>query len=183
MTVVEETEALRATLLGWAAEPEWALLCKYDLLRKKQPTTLGTRLFRWCKKLLAEIGIIHPHVTKYVWVSTLKNVPSEENSTTMLIWALGITLEDQRAACEGFIKRLSLTSGIVPVLVTDIADFAYYSRLKWLVEYVPSLSGKGGSYRKRKERYLAWRYRDAKIVPVSAGYASEVEWYEVMEMK
>lgn len=56
----------------------------------------------------------------------------------------------------------------VPVLVTDVADFSFFSRLGWLVEYVPSLSTAGG-YAARKERYLAWLYRDVPAVPVTVG--------------
>jgi hypothetical protein len=87
-----------------------------------------------------------------------------------------------RAACVGFSSKLQGGHHLAPVLVTDIADFAFYSRLGWLVEYVPSLSGEGPSLRERKEAYLAWRYRDACIVPLSAGLASAPEWNALLKL-
>jgi hypothetical protein len=63
--------------------------------------------------------------------------------------------------------------GFVPVLVTNVADFAFFSRLGWLVEYVPALSAPAGGYAERKQRHLAWRYRDAPALPVSAGLTDE----------
>ncbi len=183
MSLVPETEALRETLAAWAGDPEWALLCRYDLLRQKPLRSLGDRWFRRVKNMLAGLGLVSPYVSKYPWLPTLKHAQPNGDSTILLIWALGVGRDDLRASCEGFIKRLDGVSGMVPVLVTDNADFAYFSRLQWLVEYVPPLSGEGVSYHARKERYLAWRYRDALVVPASAGRARESEWNEVMEMK
>jgi hypothetical protein len=61
----------------------------------------------------------------------------------------------------------------VPILVTDVPDFAFFSRLGWLVEYVPTLAPPAGDYAERKRRYLAWRYRDAPALPASAGLTAE----------
>lgn len=185
MSLVLETQVLRETLAAWVADPEWELLCRYDLLRQKPLRSLGDRWFRRLKNMLARLGLVPPYVTKYSWLPTLKHAQPNGDSTILLIWALGVGRDDLRASCDGFIKRLDRGSSIVivPVLVTDNADFAYFSRLQWLVEYVPPLSGGGVSYHARKEHYLAWRYRDALVVPASAGRASEVEWNEVMEMK
>ena len=58
--------------------------------------------------------------------------------------------------------------GWAPVLVTDVADFAFFSRLNWLVEYVPSLSTPADGYSEHKLRYLAWRYRHVPALPVTA---------------
>ncbi len=183
MNLVQETYALRETLAAWAADPEWSLLCRYDLLREKPSSSLGNRWFCRVKSMLARLGLVRPHVTKYSWLPTLKYAQPNGDFTTLLIWALGVKQEDLRAACEGFVKRLDAASGIVPVLVTDVPDFYYFSRLKWLIEYVPELSGDSPSYRDRKQHYLAWRYRDALVVPASVGSASETEWKEVMVMK
>ncbi len=183
MSLVLETQALRQTLAAWAADPEWSLLYRYDLLREKPANTLGDRWFRRVKGMLARLGLVRPHVTQYSWLPTLKHAQPNCEFSTLLIWAVGVVPEDLRAACEGFMKRLDAASGIVPVLVTDVPDFYYFSRLKWLIEYVPELSGYSQSYRERKQHYLAWRYRDALVVPASAGRANEMEWNEVMEMK
>ena len=183
MNMVQEAQALRKTFAAWAAEPEWALLRRYDLLRRNPALSLGERWFSRMKNLLARFGLVPPHVTKYSWLPTLKHGQYDGSSTILLIWALGIEGNDLRAVCQGFLKRLDTAHEIVPVLITDYADFSYFSRLKWLVEYVPEFSGTGPSYQQRKKHYLAWRYRDALIVPASAGRASEAEWNEVMGMK
>jgi hypothetical protein len=81
--------------------------------------------------------------------------------------------EPLREACRGFQALEKALPGYVPVLVTDVADFAFYSRLGWLVEYLPSLSAPALAYRERKARYLAWRYRDAPVLPASVGLALE----------
>lgn len=183
MSLMEETQELREIVAAWAADPDWSLLCRYDLLRKKTPRSLGDRLFRWAKNMLARLGLVPPHVTKYSWLPTLKHAQPGGDSRILLIWALDVGQDDLRKACAGFLKRIDVESNRVPVLITDCADFAYFSRLQWLVEYVPELKGEGGSYRARKLHYLAWRYRDALVVPASAGRACEMEWNEVMEME
>jgi hypothetical protein len=166
-----------------AAAPEWAHLCRYDLLGQKTSLSFKDRWFRRAKNAVARFGLVRPHVTAYPWLATLKHAQPHGCYKVLLIWALGVERDDLRAACEGFLKRLDPASGIVPVLVTDLADFAFFSRLKWLVEYLPDLNGEGLSYRERKVQYLAWRYQDALVVPASAGQANEIEWQEVMEMK
>ncbi len=183
MSLLKETVALRENIAAWAADPEWSLLCRYDLLRQKPPLSFGDLWFRRAKKILARLGLVPPHLTKYSWLPTLKHTQPKGDSTVLLIWAVGIGQDDLRKACEGFLERTGAESCTVPVLVTDCADFAYFSRLQWLVEYVPALSGEGPSYCARKQHYLAWRYRDALVVPASAGRASETEWNEVMGLE
>jgi hypothetical protein len=183
LSLVDETQMLRETFAAWAADPEWALLCRYDLLREQTPRSLSDRWFRRLKNMLAGFGLVPPHVTKYSWLPTLKHAQPDGEAEILLIWALGVGREDLRASCEGFRKRLEGISGMVPVLVTDTADFAYFSRLQWLVEYIPPLSGEGVPYHARKQHYLAWRYRDALVVPASVGRACESEWNNVMRMK
>jgi hypothetical protein len=182
VSVIAEAKALRRQLKARAANPEWDLLTRYDLLGKKPPSRLKERVWRRVRHLLASIGMISPHVTKYPWIPTLKHRPVSANVKTVLIWALGADREQLRAACEGFSSKLHGCDDLAPVLVTDIADFALYSRLGWLVEYVPSLSGEGPSLQQRKQAYLAWRYRDACIVPLSAGLASLREWNALRKM-
>ena len=62
-----------------------------------------------------------------------------------------------------------------PVLVTDHADFSLYSRTGWLVEYLPKPLPGSLRYNARKEKYLAWRYRYALVLPLSAGLAKDEE--------
>jgi hypothetical protein len=180
LTVIEETRELRRELAALAAEPEWDLLTRYDLLGNKSPQSLQQRALRCIRRLLAATGLFLPHVTKYPWLPTLKHTPAPAGARSLLIWALGVEGDDLRQACEGVIDRLAGRIDFIPVLVTDVADFAYFSRLGWLVEYLPALSGEGNSYRERKRRYLAWRYRDALIVPVSAGCLDQAKWDELL---
>lgn len=184
--VVHETQRLRQELAGLAelarnADPE--LRVRYDLLRDKPPATLGARIRRMALRGLASLGLAAPPATKFAWLPTLKHAQPGGEYRTLVIWAVGVERAELRRCCESFVKRLDAASGIVPVLITDVADFAYYSRLKWLVEYVPDLSGDGTSYRERKQRYLAWRYRDALVVPAAAGCADLADWNRLMEME
>ncbi len=183
MSIVHETLTLRKTLAAWATNPEWALLSHYDLLRKKPPTSVFDRSYRFLNSILFFLGLARLHVTAYSWVPKLKHAEVNGNHSTLLIWAVDLGRDELRTACEAFVVRLQDVHSLVPVLVTDVTDFAYFSRLKWLIEYVPELSGKGVSYHKRKLRYLAWRYREALVVPAAAGYASKADWDELMKGK
>lgn len=87
------------------------------------------------------------------------------------------TLDISRQACLSLKVRFassddvngtSSPSKFIPVLITDQADFAFYSRLGWLVEYLPHLPGSGESYFDRKLAYLAWRYQDVPVIDLSA---------------
>lgn len=180
MSVVEETRALRRELAALAADPEWNVLVRYDLLRDKAPQSLPDRVWRGVRGLFAAMGVMPPRVTNYPWRPTLKHAPVAEEAKTLLVWAIEIERAALRQACDAIAKRVP--SRFAPVLVTDVADFAYYSRLGWFVEYLPELSGQGPSYRERKRRHIAWRYRDAVSVPVSAGLADEAVWNEVLQM-
>jgi hypothetical protein len=182
MSVIVETNALRRRLKIVARTPEWNLLQRYDLLGKKPPASWKERVWRYVRHLLASVKLISPHVTQYPWTAPLKHRPSLAEVQTVVIWAVGADRDQLRHACEGFSKRLQDRDDLAPVLVTDIADFAFYSRLGWLVEYVPSLSGEGPSLYERKQAYLAWRYRDACIVPLSAGLVSDPEWHALLRL-
>lgn len=182
MSVITEAIALRRQLKSLAAQPEWALLTRYDLLADKQSLSLKGRVWRAFRRLLAAAGAMSPQITPYPWWSTLKHRPASADVKTVMIWALGADRRQLRVACEGFSTRLQGADHLAPVLVTDISDFGFYSRLGWLVEYLPSLSGEGPSLQRRKQAYLAWRYRDACIMPLSAGLASESEWNALLKL-
>lgn len=182
MSVIAETRALRRQLNALAARPEWELLTRHDLLRNKPPSSWKDRVWRRARRLLASAGLMSPHVTPYPWLPTLKHRAVTADVRTLVIWAPGADRDALRAACEGFSKKLLGDGSPAPVLVTDVADFAFYSRLGWLVEYLPALSGDGLCYRQRKQAYLAWRYRDACIVPLSAGLAAESDWNALLKL-
>jgi len=108
------------------------------------------------------------------WLPGLKHAETGVQSAAVVIWAVGANEEQLRDACAGFQKLLAEAPGRSPVLITDVADFAFFSRLGWLVEYVPALSPPASDYRERKQCYLAWRYRDAPALPVSLGLRRNV---------
>lgn len=165
-----------------AAGPDWDLLQRHDLLANKVPVRFSDRLWRYFRAPLSAIGLLPPWVTRYSWVPTLKHAPVQGEVRPLLIWTIGLSRDELREACAGFSRRLREAKDVVPVLVTDTADFAYFSRLGWLVEYVPCLGGDGHSYADRKRRYLAWRYRDACVVPGAAGLANDVEWQALLRV-
>jgi hypothetical protein len=102
------------------------------------------------------------------WLTELSYIDYGNAAKPLLIWAMDIGRDELRSACNR-IRELQIKSpGWAPVLVTDVADFAFFSRLNWLVEYVPSLSAPADEYFERKLRYLAWRYRDVPALSVSA---------------
>jgi len=181
MNIIEETSALRRDLAMLAANQEWDFLTRYDLLAKKSPLILRDRIFRFARKMLAKTGVFPPYVTQYGWQPILKHAPRSENGRILLIWALGMECAKLRSVCEEFSRKLSNNPLLIPVLVTDVADFVYFSRLGWLVEYLPRLEGAGQSYRMRKQRYLAYRYRNALIVHASAELTNEMEWKMLIE--
>jgi hypothetical protein len=182
MSIFAETKALRRELRALAAKPEWDLLARHDLLSNKPLSSSRQRAWRYVKRTLAALGLMLPHVTDYPWRPTLKHALANADARPLLVWALGAERDELRRACEGFSNRLR-DGRLAPILVTDVPDFAFFSRLGWLVEYLPELSGEGPSYRERKRAYLAWRYRDAYALPLSVGLASDREWDAVLELK
>ena len=176
MNLVEETRTLRKELAELAAEPEKCLFVRYSLDRKRIPAPLRALWWFPTQGLLALLKTFR----RPAWLPSLKHAEPDCAYSTLVIWALGAEKEKLRHACARFRERLVPPCRLVPVLVTDVADFAFFSRLGWLIEYVPELSGKGPSYRERKRRYLAWRYKNALFVPMSVGFSSAPEWEEIL---
>jgi hypothetical protein len=160
-----EIETLRRELRGLARRAEVGLVRRYALRHPPpRPLSLYRRMRRLAGRIVRRLGFrIEP------WSPGLRHYECREDAATLLIWAIGTDQETLRVACLGFARQLADRREYLPVLVTDIADFAFFSRLGWLVEYVPSLSAPAGGYAERKLRYLAWRYRDALALPVAAG--------------
>ena len=142
-------------------------LTRYQLLRPPMPPGLywrarwfAGRILRW----LEARRLKKPDR----WPAALKQNAASARAKPLLIWAVGTERETLRTACRGFAEIPIISSGFAPVLVTDVADFAFFSRLGWLVEYLPTLSGEGQLYEQRKARFLARLYRGAPVLPVSA---------------
>ncbi len=152
------------------------LVSKYEILPRpvlltvRSGVPLRTRFYRWFRDCLRRLGLIKPSQTALAWSPKLKHVPVEGDARVMLFWAVGqydketLRLE-LTAALERF-KSQGGGAGVLGVLLTNMPDFAFYSRLGWLVEYLPAESEVFGTYSQKKLRYLAWRYKHAAVVPV-----------------
>lgn len=151
-------------------------LGRYELSRPSKPPGLywqlrwfAGRILRW----LESKGLKQPDR----WPAGLKQHGSGR-AKPLLIWAVGVDRETLRTACNRFTDLEAGSSGFAPVLVTDVADFAFFSRLGWLVEYLPTLPGEGQPYEMRKARFLARLYRGAPALPVSAVLESR-RWKDI----
>jgi hypothetical protein len=115
------------------------------------------------------------------WLPALRHADGADRARPWLIWAEGIDRDTLRAACRGFQSLQASLPGRAPVLVTDVPDFAFYSRLGWLVEFLPELSGEGESYRRRKAAFLARLYGNAPALPATVGLEMDARLPEVRE--
>lgn len=179
MSLRAEIEALREDLsrLAGASDPE--LVRRYAL--RPLPGERPSRYRRFRKalgRILRRAGL-RPTSPIEPWLPGLKHVESSDGAKVVVIWSLRTDRDTLRAACRGFQSLQAASPGWIPVLVTDVPDFAFFSRLGWLVEYIPALSAPADGYAVRKQRYLAWRYRDAPVLPVSVGLRKDVNVEEL----
>lgn len=170
MSIFAQTRDLRQRLNMWAASPEWSLMVRYELLPQKPAPLLIKRLDQRFGRLLRVCGLSRERYKKQTWVPGLKHASAPEGARTLLVWSDITDINSSRNACINIRVFLESLSGYCPVLITSIADFAFYSRLGWLVEYLPELPENGQAYKERKQCWLAWRYRDAVAIPLSAGF-------------
>ncbi len=122
---------------------------------------MAGRILRW----LQSKGILFADP----WPVSLGHAGASRDAKPLLVWAVGADRDTLREACTNLSERWESLPGFAPVLITDVADFAFFSRLGWLVEYLPQLAGQGEPYEERKLKYLARLYRGAPVLPVSAG--------------
>lgn len=181
MNVRRDIEMLQQHLERLAGEADTDLAQRYALrplahgplsLYRKLRVALGRKLRQW--------GLRRTRPPE-PWLPGLRHFEHDERAEPLVIWAVGADRDTLRAACSGFANLFAATPGFVPVLVTDVADFAFFSRLGWLVEYIPELSAPADDYAARKERYLALRYRGAPALPVSAGLADDVRLEDLLQ--
>jgi hypothetical protein len=175
-----EGDSLQERLAQWIRDADIDLAQRYAL-RPVQSETLSLyrRLRRAVGLKLRELGLRRP-LSPEPWLPGLNHVEYGDRARPLVIWALGMDRDTLRVACGHFKALQAATPDLIPVLVTDVADFAFFSRLGWLVEYVPTLSAPAGAYADRKQRYLAWRYRDFPVVPASAGLRKDVRMEELV---
>ncbi|MFW8567273.1 hypothetical protein [Orrella sp. 11846] len=177
-----ETKPLREQFKRWQNAPDAHLLWRSDLIVLKQPPGIRNRFRRRLSHWFMKLGIHHKDWGRYDWSATLKHQSLEHGETdnplmTVLVWAVGHSRSDVRQGCERLNQYFrSQKIVVVPVLVTDVPDFAWYSRLSWLIEYLPKLTTIDESYTDRKSAHLAWLYHDASIIPLSAAFLNEEDW-------
>ena len=177
MTGRAEAKSFRQQLTHLAEEFETGLTKRYALqFWTPKKLNLYRRLRANAGRLLRWLGLMRPRPPPELkpWLTELKHVDYGKSARPLLIWAIGIGRDELRVACDGIRELLAGSPGWAPVLVTDVADFAFFSRLNWLVEYVPSLSAPADGYSDHKLRYLAWRYRDVPALPVTAEIKEDV---------
>ena len=168
MSLDEETDVLQRKLRELASNADSELTGRYLLERPPMPPGIYWRL-RWLAGSLLRWLQEHGVWRRIAWPVSLKQHPSSPNAKPLLIWAVGAHRDTLREACTGLSDRWGAFPGFAPVLITDIAEFAFFSRLGWLVEYLPPLAGQGEPYAERKLKFLARLYRGAPVLPVSAG--------------
>lgn len=145
---------------------KYEILPRQVLLNARSGVPLKNRVFRWLRDVLVALRLIKPGQFGCAWSPKLKHVPVEEGAKVVIFLAVGAyDKQDLRLELAAQLERFKSQGGGLGVLVTNVPDFAFYSRLGWLVEYIPALSGTHESYAQEKLRYLAWRYRGADVVP------------------
>lgn len=172
MNAASDVVNLRAHLAKLAADVDDALVRPHVLrIPSAERLSLYRRTRMLVGRILRAIGLMRARRLE-PWLPTVKHAPAADDAKALLIWGIGAERDELRRACEAFSMLHAALPGHVPVLVTDVADFAFFSRLGWLVEYVPRRFGGSDAYGQRKQRYLAWRYRDAPAVPAALGLKS-----------
>jgi hypothetical protein len=174
MSLPLEAESLRQQLTRWADEADVDLARRYALkpLPSKQPS-LYRRMRRTFGLKLRQLGLRRPPPLE-PWLPGLNHIEYTGREKPIALWALGMDRDTLQSACRNFKELQASAPDIVPVLITDVADFAFFSRLGWLVEYVPILSPPAAGYAERKRRYLARRYRDTPAVHASVGLKDDL---------
>lgn len=159
-------DQLRRMLDEHAAEPDGELFARYSLPTPPLPRGFYWRL-RWLAARVLHLLERFRLLPTHPWPAALRHAPGTVHAKPFLIWAVGTDRDSLRRACAGFSQQR--LDEFVPVLVTDVADFTFFSRLGWLVEYLPQLEGEGEPYERRKARYLARLYKGVPVVPVAFG--------------
>lgn len=173
MTRRAESDSLRRHLKQLANEFDTDICQRYDLrFISPEELRLRRRLRRSAGRLLRRLGLMPPLSPRpppplEPWLTELSHIDYGNTAKPLLIWAMDIDRDKLRSACDRIRELQHGSPGWAPVLVTDVADFAFFSRLNWLVEYVPTLSVPADGHFGRKLRYLAWRYRDVPALSVT----------------
>jgi len=183
MNLRAEVNPLRPRLKQLAHEFDAGINQRYDLqFTPPEELRLHRRLRKNVGRLLRRLGLIRrpPASPLEPWLTELSHVDYGNAARPLLIWAMDIDRDELRSACDKIRKLQTGSPGWAPVLVTDVADFTFFSRLNWLVEYVPSLSVPADEYFARKLRYLAWRYRDVPALPIAVDIKEDMRLEDLL---
>ena len=158
-----ESKALSAHISSLAAKSRWNS-DKYKRWKPRIP-----RGVYWQCRWVVIRGIVALEALGWKrpdpWPAALRDSPIPPRASTALLWGVGIGKDELRSLCTSFANNGLDTLGVAPVLVTDCTDFAFYSRLGWLVEYLPSL---GENYQSDKLQLIASLYANCPVLPMSA---------------
>jgi len=170
---------LREEIAGLAGEADAGLSARYELWPSRQGRGRSYYVLRHALgRLLRRWGMRREPVRE-PWCGRLRHDHYDESATEVLIWAVGADAEATRAGCRHLQVLLRQSRQFAPILVTDVADFGFYARLGWLVEYIPRLTSPAGtSMYDRKLRYIAWRYRDRVALPVAVCHSLDIAFLE-----
>jgi hypothetical protein len=173
MTRRAEADSLRRRLKQLANEYDSGIDRRYDLqFISPEELKFSRRLRRATGRLLRRLGLMRPLPPRpptplEPWLTELDHVDYGNTAKPLLIWAMDVDRDELRSACDRIRELQTGSPNWAPVLVTDVADFAFFSRLNWLVEFVPSLSAPADEYFGHKLHYLAWRYRNVPALSVT----------------
>lgn len=182
---LNQTKQLREQIRAWAANPDWRFFVKYEIKPQRFWDKVWWAIRLGPGRMLRVLGLSRAFYLNLKWDARLKHAPKPDEARTLVFWNDITDKVEAHAACEMGRALLHDSKDWVPVLVTEHADFAYYSRLSWLVEYLPQVAGKETSpeaYVAIKKKYLAFRYRDALHLPLSAVFLEKnIFWSLVNE--
>lgn len=171
--IIAEAQNLQEQFATMAARPDWEHLRRHDLLVNKVPKGFKAKRWWYRRRAMYRLGLAPPHLSNYHWPPALKHGEFSGDAQPLLVISVGETMKAQREACTNIHSWLQGQQAVAPVLFTDVADFAWYSRLGWLVEYLPSIRAAGVEYAADKSRQLARLYKGALVVPLEAGFANK----------
>ena len=173
-SLFEKTKMLRKTWQHMSKFP-WKFLISYSASSRQCSLPLRQRL---CCFTFHALQLTRLLLSR--WHTGLKHGCANPSGTVVILDDLD-DHSDFHQVCTSLKEHLANCPSLAPVLITSHADFAFYSRLGWLVEYLPRTLPNYEVYIERKKRYLAWRYKYALVLPLYAGRATEEEFKALMQ--
>lgn len=180
MRMQDEILALQQQLREHSLTRDEALESRYTMQRPTRPPGLVWQL-RWLAGRVVRWLNSKGLPGNDPWPVSLKHSSTSAKAQPLIVWGPDSNVDKLRESCDNLSETLANIPGYAPVLITEVADFGYYSRLGWLIEYLPDLSGSGDCFKTRKLRLLARLYRGAPAVPVQIGLLPKRERTEILQ--